>query len=45
MNHITKKLVAWWYTDCAFCRKSRMIILWLILMLIADALWFHLLIK
>ncbi|MCO4798396.1 MAG: hypothetical protein KC484_04225 [Colwelliaceae bacterium] len=33
-----------WHTDCEFCRKSRMILFWLILMIIADAFWFHLLI-
>jgi len=34
----------WWQTDCQFCRKSRMIIFWLVLMLIADGLWFGLII-
>ncbi|WP_257172113.1 hypothetical protein [Colwellia sp. M166] len=34
----------WWHTDCQFCRKARMIIFWLILMLAADALWFGLII-
>ncbi|WP_268875713.1 hypothetical protein [Cognaticolwellia aestuarii] len=42
MNKLSFK--QWWHTDCQFCRKARMIILWLILMLIADALWFGLII-
>jgi hypothetical protein len=40
-----KSLVEWWHTDCKYCRKARMIFLWLILMIVADAMWFHLLIK
>jgi len=39
-----KTWLQWWHTDCAFCRKARMIILWIILMVIADVMWFHLLI-
>jgi len=42
-NEMRKSFMAWWNTDCEFCKKSRLLIFWLILMLIADAMWFHLL--
>ena len=45
VTNLKETLKKMWHTDCEFCRKSRMLILWLILMLIADALWFHLLIN
>ncbi|WP_268245255.1 hypothetical protein [Thalassotalea profundi] len=37
-----KTLKELWHTDCQFCRKARMTILWLVLMMLADVLWFHL---
>lgn len=40
-----KKWFSWWHTECQYCKKARMIILWLTLMLIVDFMWFHLLIK
>ncbi|WP_275403653.1 hypothetical protein [Colwellia sp. Arc7-D] len=42
MNKSTFK--QWWQTDCQFCKKSRMIVFWLILMLVVDGLWFGLII-
>ena len=37
--------VSWWHTQCPYCKKARMLIFWLLLMLLADAMWFNLLIK
>jgi hypothetical protein len=30
----TQKVLKWWHTDCAFCRRSRLIVIWGILMLV-----------
>ena len=32
----------WWNTECKFCRQTRLILVWLILMFAADYFWFHL---
>lgn len=40
-----KSWFAWWHTQCQYCKKARMLIFWLLLMLLADAMWFNLLIK
>ena len=37
-----KRLTQWWHTDCQFCLRARRIIFWLLLMLVADYFWFHL---
>jgi len=39
---VKKKELAWWQTDCPICRRVRLLVFWLALMLAADALWFHL---
>ncbi len=39
------KLQLWWQSDCAICLKTRRLLLWLLLMLLADYFWFHLLFK
>lgn len=36
------QLKKWWHTDCAFCRKARYTLLWVLLMFLADYYVFHL---
>lgn len=36
------KVKALWYTECQFCRRARLLLLWLVLMFIVDGLYFHL---
>jgi len=40
---LINQIKQWWNTDCPFCKKARLLLLWLIIMLIIDYLWFHLL--
>jgi len=40
---IILKLRQWWKTECKYCKRARLILLWFILMLIVDYYWFHLL--
>ncbi len=42
LKNLSKKMAKWWHTDCQFCRRARLIIIWLVVMLLADAFWFHL---
>ena len=37
-----EKIRALWHTDCQFCRRARLLLLWLVLMFIVDGLYFHL---
>jgi len=36
---------SWWRTQCQFCKRARMIAIWLLIMIVADGLWFNLIIK
>lgn len=40
---LVDKIKQWWNTDCPFCKKTRLLLLWLVVMLVTDYLWFHLL--
>lgn len=44
-NSWLEQVKKWWHTDCAFCKKTRLLLLWFILMLVVDYFWFHLLFK
>ena len=50
MTMTTKKYLIttfknWWRTDCKVCQKMRQILLWLVLMIVIDMFWFHLIFK
>jgi len=47
MNKTTlmTQLKHWWQTDCPFCKKARLLLVWLLLMGVVDYFWFHLLFK
>jgi len=38
-------LKQWWHTDCKLCQKTRLFVLWVVIMLVIDALWFHLIFR